>query len=225
MLIMIEDWLTPGRRMAAFVDPLFQILTRCIMPAFAMGLLAFTTGCSEDPVPADLAERSDAAADQFQSRLHSELGQALTTGGTVGAVAVCAGGAPAIAAEVSERSGFDVRRISLRPRNPGAATDARLSARLQRLAEMPLAPDGRPMTARWTEGEGASATHFSMRAVVMQDQPCSACHGSTIAPAVRAAIAERYPEDRATGYRAGELRGAILTSWPRRGQKTQGSLR
>ena len=198
---------------------------RSIMPLLAGTALAFITGCSDNLVPADLADRSNAAADQFQGRLQSELRQALAVGGAVGAVGVCAESAPAIAADVSEQSGFDVRRVSLRPRNPGAATNAQLSARLQNLAEMPLDPAGRPLTVRWTEGEGRLTTHFAMRAVVMQEQPCSACHGSTIAPAVRAAIAERYPNDRATGFRAGELRGAILTSWPRRGQSADGNLR
>lgn len=192
---------------------------------FAVSLLALATGCNGDAVPADLAAQSDAAADQFQSRLQSELRQALKVGGPVGAVGLCAEAAPAIAADVSEQSGFDVRRVSLRPRNPGAISDGGLRTRLQSLAESPLDPAGRPATVRWTEGDGATATHFSMRAVVMQDQPCSACHGSTIAPAVRAAIAERYPDDSATGFRAGELRGAILTSWPRRGQNADGTLR
>lgn len=198
---------------------------RNIVPLLAGAALASITGCSENPVSADLADRSNAAADLFQGRLQSELRRALAAGGPVGAVGVCAEAAPSIAADVSEQSGFDVRRVSLRPRNPGAATNAQLSVRLQSLAEMPLDPAGRPATVRWTEGEGTLVTHFAMRAVVMQDQPCSACHGSTIAPAVRAAITERYPNDRATGFRAGELRGAILTSWPRRGQRADGNLR
>ena len=44
---------------------------------------------------------------------------------------------------------------------------------------------------------------------VMMKPMCLACHGAEVAPEVQAAIAERYPDDRATGYRAGELRGVI----------------
>ncbi|MFN7177274.1 MAG: DUF3365 domain-containing protein, partial [Thermaurantiacus sp.] len=53
-----------------------------------------------------------------------------------------------------------------------------------------------------------------MRAIPTAPQ-CLACHGpeEAIAPAVRAAIAERYPDDRATGFRAGELRGAFSIGW------------
>lgn len=184
---------------------------RCLLPVTALAAAGSTAGCASEPMPADFAARSDVTADQFQSRLQLELRKALVAGGPIGAVAVCAEAAPVIAADVSDQSGLDVRRISARTRNPGVATDAALGARLQSLAANPLDDRGRPATIRWSEGDGTIATHHSMRAVVMQDQPCSACHGSNIAPSVRAAIAERYPGDRATGYRAGELRGAILT--------------
>jgi hypothetical protein len=52
-----------------------------------------------------------------------------------------------------------------------------------------------------------------MKAIVMQPQ-CLACHGQDLAEPVSAAIEERYPEDQATGFVAGELRGAFLIEWP-----------
>lgn len=45
---------------------------------------------------------------------------------------------------------------------------------------------------------------------------CLTCHGADLAPDVQAAIAERYPDDRATGYRTGELRGVIWAELPPR---------
>jgi hypothetical protein len=43
------------------------------------------------------------------------------------------------------------------------------------------------------------------------EAPCVACHGpkETIAPAVRDVLAAKYPADEATGYSAGDLRGAF----------------
>ncbi|MBU0678495.1 MAG: DUF3365 domain-containing protein [Verrucomicrobia bacterium] len=40
---------------------------------------------------------------------------------------------------------------------------------------------------------------------------CLQCHGDpeTFSPAVRTILEERYPEDNAVGYRAGDLRGLI----------------
>ncbi len=49
-----------------------------------------------------------------------------------------------------------------------------------------------------------------MKALQMQ-QPCLACHGAadTIAPEVAEKIHMLYPDDKATGYVEGQLRGAI----------------
>ena len=42
-------------------------------------------------------------------------------------------------------------------------------------------------------------------------EPCLACHGDaeSLDPAVAEAIAARYPDDRATGYEVGDLRGVV----------------
>jgi hypothetical protein len=53
-----------------------------------------------------------------------------------------------------------------------------------------------------------------LKAILVQPQ-CLACHGGPLAAPVKAAIASRYPGDRAMGYAAGELRGAFVVEWPR----------
>jgi hypothetical protein len=55
-----------------------------------------------------------------------------------------------------------------------------------------------------------------MRAIRLQEF-CLACHGpaDSIAPAVKQVITARYPNDQATGYAIGELRGAISVRVPR----------
>jgi hypothetical protein len=47
-----------------------------------------------------------------------------------------------------------------------------------------------------------------MKPIMVQDF-CTTCHGGDLSPAVEAKIADKYPEDRAVGYRPGELRGAF----------------
>jgi excinuclease UvrABC helicase subunit UvrB len=53
-----------------------------------------------------------------------------------------------------------------------------------------------------------------MKAIPTAEKPCLACHGKTLAPQVAARLKELYPDDRATGYAAGEIRGAITLSRP-----------
>jgi hypothetical protein len=47
---------------------------------------------------------------------------------------------------------------------------------------------------------------------------CVQCHGAAEAlePGVREILRDRYPDDRATGYAAGDFRGVIRVSIPRR---------
>ena len=40
---------------------------------------------------------------------------------------------------------------------------------------------------------------------------CLACHGETLDPAVAEKIAALYPNDKATGYHEGDIRGAFVT--------------
>jgi len=44
--------------------------------------------------------------------------------------------------------------------------------------------------------------------------PCLNCHGEAIKPEVAAALREHYPADRATGYREGQIRGAVSIKRP-----------
>ena len=48
-----------------------------------------------------------------------------------------------------------------------------------------------------------------MKAIVMQPQ-CAACHGSNIDPELEQAITEKYPNDKATGFDVGNIRGAFV---------------
>ena len=41
---------------------------------------------------------------------------------------------------------------------------------------------------------------------------CLQCHGQSIAPDVREKLSGLYPEDKATGYREGDIRGAFVVT-------------
>ena len=182
-----------------------------ILTGVALGL----AGCAAPaPQPVDVSARSAVLADRFQADLQGQLQAAMKAGGPVGAIGVCQQAAPAIAANLSEESGAEVRRIALKERNPAAAPERELRDRLEQLAAAPLSADGKPAVMQWTSGSGADARAHFMRAIPMKEQPCAACHGTAIAPEVQARLAELYPADKATGFKPGDLRGAILVSWP-----------
>ena len=49
---------------------------------------------------------------------------------------------------------------------------------------------------------------------IATEAPCLACHGKDVAEPVRAAIDQRYPDDHATGFAVGDLRGALWVEVP-----------
>lgn len=178
----------------------------------AAGLLVLA-GCAA-PAPVDVSAKSAALADRFQGELQGQLQAAMMASGPVGAIAACQQAAPAIAAKLSGESGAQVRRIALKERNASALPQGEFRARLEQLAKAPLDADGKPAWVQWTTGSGNDARAHYLRAIPMKEQPCAACHGTNIAPDVRTRLAELYPQDKATGFKPGELRGAIAISWP-----------
>ena len=51
---------------------------------------------------------------------------------------------------------------------------------------------------------------------IMVQPMCLVCHGEALQPGVAAQIDERYPEDRATGFKAGDFRGVFWVEFPER---------
>lgn len=177
--------------------------------------LAITACGEQTSSPSDILveQRSAKVADAFQETLQGELKTALKQGGPILAASVCSEAAPAIAEAQSEDSGAEVRRVALRNRNPGAQVTADMRPHYDALAKAPLV-NGRPATRVWrTKTTDGDRINF-MRAVPMQEKPCAACHGTDVAPKVANHIRTLYPEDLATGFSPGEMRGAIVVSWP-----------
>lgn len=167
-------------------------------------------GCAREQAAAPDPAFVDGAAvlaDAYQTALQAELSSALKQAGPVGAIGVCQSTAPAIAEEMSAKGDLAVSRIARRNRNPGNAVPAELDALYQQLERQPV-KDGAPHVVTAIVG----GKEVFMRALPMKDQPCSQCHGTNIAPAVTAAITASYPDDRATGFAVGDLRGAMLVT-------------
>lgn len=162
---------------------------------------------------AALQARSQQLADRFQQDLQAALQSAIAAGGPAGAIDTCATVAPALARQLSDESGATVRRTALRARNPAAKPDAFERETLSAWIRGPVGEDGRPAErfAAFADEKGVQQARW-MRAIPMGPM-CVTCHGSAIAPDVEAAIAARYPDDRATGFARGELRGAFSIRW------------
>jgi hypothetical protein len=139
---------------------------------------------------------------------------ALAQSGPSGAIEVCRVRAPEIAARLSRESGAKVSRTALRVRNPANAPDDLQRAVLEQFAaDLSSGQIEPPLEAAVEINRGGRIERRYMRAIPT-DALCLTCHGTDLAPEVKAAIARAYPDDQATGFSAGQLRGAFSVIWP-----------
>ncbi len=160
----------------------------------------------EDTPPEHVAE-ARAAAQQLGGTLKARLVAAMKAAGPVAAITVCAEEAYGIAAQVSEDTGMDVGRSALKLRNPGNAPDAWERTVLEQfLAAQNRGENLSTLEHSETVRTGDEKVFYWAKPILLQ-QPCTACHGTNIAPEVTATLADYYPGDQATGFKVGELRG------------------
>jgi hypothetical protein len=182
--------------------------------ALALALWAACVGAQAQ----DAAWIQDArqVAAQVPPKLLATLTQAIDKGSPDGAIAVCRDEAPKLAKAASEQSGWSIRRVSLRQRNPKAVPDAWERAALEDFDRRAAAGES-PATLEKAElvDEGGQKVQRYLRALPTQPL-CLACHGdaASLSPAVSARLKELYPEDRAVGYAVGQIRGAMTIRRP-----------
>jgi len=155
-------------------------------------------------------------ASEVPPRLLATLSAALDKGGADGAIAVCRDEAPRLAKAASEQSGWSVKRVSLRPRNPKAVPDEWERAALEDFDRRAAAGESPAMLEKAeVVTEGGRSMQRYLRALPTQPL-CLACHGAaaSLSPAVSAQLRALYPADQAVGYRVGDIRGAMTLARP-----------
>jgi len=164
----------------------------------------------------DRAAASRAAVKEFAASLQLELGAAIKAGGPVNAIEVCNTKAPAIAADISKKQGWKVARTSLKVRNPKNAPDA-WEAKVLKEFEARKAKGEDPTQIEYSEmimGKGKHEYRYMKAIAIPANAPCLTCHGEKIEAAVDAKLKALYPQDQATGYKQGDLRGAFSITQP-----------
>lgn len=181
-------------------------IRRAILAAF-LALAALPALADETK----LLEEGRAIAMKMPPKLLEVLNEEIKKGGHAEAMAVCRDKAPRMAQSLSEQTGWAIRRVSLKNRNPKAVPDAWERAVLEDF-DRRTATGEKPTAIE--KGEivdvGGKPYYRYMKALPTQDL-CLHCHGmpERIEPAVKAKLNELYPEDKAVGYGPAEIRGAI----------------
>jgi hypothetical protein len=184
-----------------------------VLPLLAPAMLA-TSARAEGPASnATSLATARAAVKGLGETLKEQLVAAIKAGGAVAAVGVCRTIAPAIAEDTSRTYGVKVGRTSLKARNPANAPDEFERRVLEEFVrKIDAGADPASLEHAETVAQGDERVFRYMKAIPTAAEPCLTCHGSSLQPELKAEILRLYPNDQATGFKLGELRGAFTVT-------------
>lgn len=160
-----------------------------------------------------LLDEARKVASILPPKLLANLQDEIIKTGPEGAIPVCKEMPPKMAGEIFQQTGWKIKRVSLKTRNDARAKpDAWETAALEDFDKRAAA--GEP-PAKLEKGEKIGNEYRYVKALPVQ-QLCLSCHGATaqLSPAVKSALGQHYPNDLATGYSVGQIRGAISVRKP-----------
>lgn len=160
------------------------------------------------------AKESEAKAliSKFVSQMKPLLKSSIAERGPADAIDVCAVEAPLLADTIASESGWQVSRVSARPRNSSRGVPDAWERQVLETFDARQTAGELPNTINFGELVDGEYRYMQAQGV---EPVCLLCHGETISTDVLEALQRHYPDDSATGYSVGEIRGAISLSKPR----------
>jgi hypothetical protein len=140
----------------------------------------------------------------FKQQLQGALREGMARG-PADAIAACRMKAPEIAASLSE-GGIRIGRASHRLRNPANVPPQWVEPLLDAYRDDP--------SARAPRAVSLDARRRGYVEPISVQPLCLTCHGENLSDSISSKLSELYPEDRAVGYRAGDLRGVFWVEFP-----------
>jgi hypothetical protein len=166
---------------------------------------------SPEPAATDL-EQARAIAQKVPANLLAVLTDELARGGAEGAIEACRVKAPEMARAASEQTGWNVRRASLRNRNPKGVPDDWERAALERFDARVAAGDNPASLESYQIVTEGGKRYLRYAKALPTQGLCLQCHGApeVLGDPVNAKLKALYPLDRAVGYSVGQVRGGLF---------------
>ena len=167
------------------------------------------------PVIADIdteVAQAKAVISAFAGTLKGELETEIKAGGPVKALEICNTKAPQIAEKITAEKGMQVLRVSLKNRSPANAPNVWQKTVLENFATRKAA-GADPIALEFSEiVEHQDHKEFRFMKAIPTGGVCLACHGENLAQGVQETITTLYPDDKATGFKSGDIRGAFVVT-------------
>lgn len=199
---------TQNNIMEKGMNKCMKLISIKVLLTSSLSLLPLLANAAEK-VPQQDIEQARTLIKAFSSDLKSVLKTAMKTEGPIKALAVCNMQAGPIADKNSASSAWNIARTSLKVRNENNAPDVFESAILHQLETRKAAgEDLKTMEYAEVVQEGDKTVYRYMKPIPTAGL-CLTCHGSKLADDVSDKVNELYPNDKATGFNAGDIRGAF----------------
>lgn len=166
----------------------------------------------DDSTRNSLIRRGHTIARQTQRALKKELGKAIKSGGIANAIGFCNLRAITISDSISQAEQIMVKRVALKNRNPNNTMTEQ---------ESKLFSDANTLWSSKKITKPGISVNKDHQAVyhqpIITTSVCLNCHGSLesdINPEVALRIKEIYPNDKAVNFKAKDLRGMWIITFP-----------
>lgn len=159
----------------------------------------------------DVAQKGQASTILLLQTLGKNMKMHMKQGGAMDALNFCSQEAYTLTESVNKKlpEGVSVKRVSLQTRNPINTPSEDEAKILQQLEQ--LQKDGKPLPKKVIEQVDEHTFKF-YKPLVINKGVCLKCHGDVQNKTLKTEILNRYPEDKAMGYKMGDLRGAVVTT-------------
>lgn len=156
-----------------------------------------------------LTQKSRAAIKMLGSELKKTLQASMQANGVIETLSVCNIEAPKITDQVSLDQGMTVSRTSLKYRNPKNKPDDWQKSVLNRFEQRKQSGEAVDSLeySEITELNGKQVFRY-MKAIPTGDM-CLNCHGENVAQPFVSKINALYTDDKAIGFKKGDIRGAF----------------
>jgi len=157
-------------------------------------------------------QRSMAAVKAFATSLQAELKKGLKEGGATNAITVCNTRAGLIAMNVSEKQNLTIKRVSLKNRNPDNVPNEWQKQILENFENRKLRVEPVAELTYADVAETVTGKQFRFMKAIPTKAICITCHGENISSEVKDRLDQLYPNDKARGFRPGDIRGAFVVT-------------
>lgn len=180
---------------------------KTIVLILAAAALSARGAFAEDPgADAALIERGKKIAAAAFAKLSEELAKALADGSPSHALPFCHVNVPKIMAEVSEQQVASVQRLTHKPRNPKNRVSEAEQKIIDGFATARTAGET-PKPVLLTDPAGRKVFYSPIYVTMATCLQCHGEPGKDISEANLKLIRSLFPEDLATGFKLGDLRG------------------